>query len=62
MNPLIGALTTGLTTGLSPAQKVDLTQQNIQAIEPTKTDNTFFIVLILAALLVAGGTIYLIMK
>lgn len=61
MDPLLlGALTTGLTTGLAPAQKVDLTQQKIQPIEPTETDNTFFIVLIIAALIVSAGTIYFI--
>jgi len=55
------ALATGLTTGLSPAQQVDISQyygpDNRQ-----KQDNTILYVAIIAAVLVAAGTIYFITK
>ena len=59
MNPLLGALSTGLTTGLSPA-KTDI--QNLNTVQPTAQDNTIFYVLIIAALVIAAGTIYFVMK
>jgi hypothetical protein len=58
MDPgLLSALTTGIKTGLSPAQPVTLNPVNVQ---PEPTDNTFFTVIIIAALLVAAGTVYFI--
>ena len=56
---LLGALTTGLTTGLSPAQT---NIQNLNTVQPTAQDNTMFYVLIIAALIISAGTIYFIMK
>ena len=52
------ALATGLQTGLSPA-RADL---NIDSVEPTRTDFTPYYLIILVALVIAGGTIYLITK
>ena len=56
---LITALTTGLTTGLSPAQT---NIQNLNTVQPTEQDNSFFYVLIIAALIIAAGTIYFVIK
>lgn len=52
------ALVTGLQTGLSPARG-DL---NIDSLEPTPTDYTPYYLIILVALVIAGGTVYLITK
>jgi len=56
---IVKALTTGLTTGLSPAQT---NIQNLNTVEPTEQDNSMFFVLIIAALIISVGTIYFIMK
>jgi hypothetical protein len=56
-------LTTGLTTGLSPAQQVDIAQYyntGEQTLE--KQDNTLLYIAIFAAILVAGASIYFITK
>ena len=60
MDPLLlGALTTGLTTGLSPAQQIDI--RNYQEERPRFNDTPIFIGIIAAAFAV-GITIYLITK
>lgn len=51
-------LQTGLTTGLSPAQAVDISQYYGPNQEPVRQDNTLLYIAIIAAVLVAGGTIY----
>ena len=55
------ALATGLTTGLSPAQQVDISQyygrNNRQ-----QQDNTILYIAIIAAVLVAAGTIYFVSR
>jgi len=53
-------LAQGISTGLAPAQQID-TSKN-QQLQLEKTDNTIFIVLVIVALIAAGGTIYFITK
>lgn len=60
MDPLLlGALTTGLQTGLSPAQQVDIRSYYDQP-DPRQQqqENTILYIVIIAAVLVAGGTAY----
>jgi hypothetical protein len=53
-------LATGLSTGLSPAQQIDITKY-YNSEQEKKPDYTY-IVIIAAALLIAGGTIYFITR
>jgi hypothetical protein len=54
------ALATGLTTGLSPAQQVDISQY--YGPERQRQDNTILYIAIIAAVLVAAGTIYFVSR
>ena len=56
------ALTTGLTTGLSPAQQIDISAYYGQDQQPQKQDNTILYIAIIAAVLVAGATIYFVSR
>lgn len=56
------ALATGLTTGLSPAQAVDISQYYGPDQQPQRQDNTILYIAIIAAVLVAAGTIYFVSR
>lgn len=60
-NLLLGALTTGLTTGLSPAQQVDI-QSYYNQQPQQREDNTLLYIAIIAAVIVSAGTIYFISR
>jgi hypothetical protein len=67
MDPLLlGALTTGLQTGLSPAQNVDISSFYGQGSDPEaqrlrqQQQNNILYIAIFAALIVSAGTIYFI--
>jgi hypothetical protein len=55
------ALATGLTTGLSPAQQVDISKYYGPDNRPQQ-DNTILYIAIIAAVLVAAGTIYFVSR
>lgn len=56
------ALIGGLTTGLSPAQSVDISQYYGPNLQPQRQDNTILYIAIIAAVLVAAGTIYFVTR
>ena len=56
------ALIGGLQTGLSPAQAVDISQYYGPNQEPQKQDNTILYIAIIAAVLVAAGTLYFVSR
>lgn len=63
MDPLLaGALIGGIKTGLSPSQQVDISQYYGPNQEPQKEDNTLLYIAIIAAVLVAAGTIYFVTR
>jgi hypothetical protein len=60
--PTIGsALIGGLTTGLSPARQVDISQYYNQQPQQ-REDNTLLYIAIIAAVLIAAGTIYFVTR
>jgi hypothetical protein len=56
------ALIGGLTTGFSPAQAIDISQYYGPNQQPQRQDNTILYIAIIAAVLVAAGTIYFVTR